>query len=128
MLVIAICLGTSYLSYVAHKRTSKFPSLQFVIVVGVAISAIIQSLKFFFLMFLPDIAAISEVIGSQAWPVPIPAHSEELVACVNSVGSEFDRFYFALGPVAVIWMSAKQIVELLPDPPKSSPGTPKQVQ
>lgn len=116
MLISFLFLTTFFVSYVYYKRTNGFPSLEFVILVSVALSAIIQSLRFIMLVSSPDLSRT--FIWSMVNNFGFLTFSDELIQCLSGVGNEFDRFSLAIGPVAVIWISVKGIVQLLPNRPR----------
>jgi hypothetical protein len=81
---------------------------------SLALLAAMQNIKFFYLMLVPELGDVA-ILGiplNQGFGVTNTP--SDLRTCLNSVGSEFDRFNLVLGPVAVIWLSVKQILELLP--------------
>ncbi|WP_103669784.1 hypothetical protein [Pseudanabaena sp. BC1403] len=115
MLTILVFVLTIIFSFLFHRKTKRFPTLQAVLLVALAILAAIQNIRFFYLMLIPELGNISFFSIFLNQGNGAINNSSDLKTCLNSVGSEFDRFNLVLGPVAVIWLSIKQIIELLPN-------------
>jgi hypothetical protein len=111
ILVITLTLCFLHLFY---KRSGTFPTLQYVLLVALAFLAAIQNFKFFYLMFAPDLEKFPLIGIYLSQGMGIIQVPKDLKSCLESVGSEFDRFNLALGPLAVIWLSVKQVLELIP--------------
>lgn len=109
MIVIVVLITTAIFLWLFYRKQGKYPSLQQVLNFILAIVATVQSFKFIYLISIPSLKTIpnlGDTLGQGLGLVNVPPNLE---TCLNSIGSQFDLITYALGPLAVIWLSIKSI-------------------
>ncbi len=125
LLVIAVFLIGFLFAYVRKMRT--LPNMQGLFNVILSGIAILQSIRFLYLLLTPFSKSVAKVVPSLgeslAQGMGIIGVPEGLGKCLPLLGSDFDLLTIGLGPIAVIWLSVKQVLDTFSSatPPSSLP-------
>lgn len=111
-LLMGLILGLTFGFYNKKHKKRKSLTLQEFIIISLAIIAILQSLKFIYLLMVSSFEnpLILSLIAKSFEIVNTPPN---LSSCMRNIWSEFDLFTLGIGPLAVIWLSVKQIFQIV---------------
>lgn len=124
MLVAAIVafITAFYLSHYFYGK--KKPDLLTSVVCLMAFLSAIQSVRFLYLLAIPSLKTLpflGQFLGNGMGWIDIP---ENLEGCLNSIGSNFDLALISIGPISIVYLSIKQVVETIA--PASAQGSSNQ--
>jgi hypothetical protein len=129
LVVIVVFLISFLFAYIWKVRT--LPNMQGLFNVILSSIAILQSIRFLYLLLTPFSKSVADVVPSLGYSfangMGVIGVPEGLGKCLPLLGSNFDLLTIGLGPVAVIWLSVKQVLDTFssaipqPSPPKLPP-------
>ncbi len=116
MIVIVVLITTVIFLWLFYRKQGKYPSLPQVLNFILATLATLQSFKFIYLISIPSLKTIPYLGNTLSQGMGLVDVPSNLESCLNSIGSQFDLTTYALGPLAVIWLSIQSIKKIITRP------------